>query len=448
MMTAVRSDAATRARLFRIIVVMGWFTHAADVAGGLDCAEPADLVDRPGHRARSWVFASPPGLVLSCATFADPDPNSPLPRKDARQTHPGKVGSARRAQEDRATRSEADGDHPSPADRHTATRALAWPRAGHGYDGSMGTVLLAAPRGYCAGVERAVDAVERALEQHGGPVYVRKQIVHNLHVVRDLELKGAVFVDELDEVPEAAVAVLSAHGSSPTVHLDAASRQLGLIDATCPLVTKVHLEARRFAEDDRTIILIGHAGHEEVEGTSGQAPDRTILVQSIEEAERVEVPDPARLSYLTQTTLSVDETNQIVEALRSRFPGIQGPPREDICYATQNRQDAVKEVARRADVVLVIGSKNSSNSNRLAEVSLEWGTPAYLVDDESEVDSAWLDGADVVGLTSGASAPERLVTRMLGWLAARGFDRVEQALITEERVRFTLPPGVRATTKS
>jgi 4-hydroxy-3-methylbut-2-en-1-yl diphosphate reductase len=312
----------------------------------------------------------------------------------------------------------------------------------------MGTVLLAAPRGYCAGVERAVDAVERALEQHGGPVYVRKQIVHNLHVVRDLELKGAVFVDELDEVPEAAVVVLSAHGSSPTVHLDAASRQLGLIDATCPLVTKVHLEARRFAEDDRTIILIGHAGHEEVEGTSGQAPDRTILVQSIEEAERVEVPDPARLSYLTQTTLSVDETNQIVDALRSRFPEIQGPPREDICYATQNRQDAVKEVARRADVVLVIGSKNSSNSNRLAEVSLEWGTPAYLVDDESEVDSAWLDGADVVGLTSGASAPERLVTRMLGWLAARGFDRVEQALITEERVRFTLPPGVRATTKS
>ena len=220
----------------------------------------------------------------------------------------------------------------------------------------MGTVLLAAPRGYCAGVERAVDAVERALELHGGPVYVRKQIVHNLHVVRDLERKGAVFVDELDEVPEAAVVVLSAHGSSPTVHAGAASRRLELIDATCPLVTKVHLEARRFAEDDRTIILIGHAGHEEVEGTSGQAPDRTILVQSIEEAERVEVPDPSRLSYLTQTTLSVDETNQIVDALRSRFPEIQGPPREDICYATQNRQDAVKEVARRADVVLVIGS--------------------------------------------------------------------------------------------
>jgi 4-hydroxy-3-methylbut-2-enyl diphosphate reductase len=310
----------------------------------------------------------------------------------------------------------------------------------------VGTVLLAAPRGYCAGVERAVDAVERALEQHDGPVYVRKQIVHNLHVVRGLEDKGAVFVEELDEVPEGAVVVLSAHGSSPTVHADAESRRLSLIDATCPLVTKVHLEARRFADDDQTIILIGHAGHEEVEGTSGQAPERTILVQSVAEAQRVEVPDPTRLSYLTQTTLSVDETSQIVDALRSRFPEIQGPPREDICYATQNRQDAVKEVARQSDVVLVIGSKNSSNSNRLAEVSQERGTPAYLVDDASEVDPAWLEGADVVGLTSGASAPEWLVEQMLGWLADRGFDRVEQALITEERVRFALPPGVRATT--
>ena len=293
-----------------------------------------------------------------------------------------------------------------------------------------------------------MDAVERALEMHGGPVYVRKQIVHNLHVVRDLERKGAVFVDELDEVPGAAVVVLSAHGSSPTVHADAASRGLELIDATCPLVTKVHLEARRFAEDDQTILLIGHAGHEEVEGTSGQAPDRTILVQSIEEAELVEVPDSSRLSYLTQTTLSVDETNEIVAVLRGRFPEIQGPPREDICYATQNRQDAVKEVVRRADVVLVIGSRNSSNSNRLAEVSRERGTPAYLVDDETEVDPSWLDGAEVVGLTSGASAPEVLVTRMLEWLAVRGFDRVEQALITEESVRFALPAGVRATTKS
>jgi 4-hydroxy-3-methylbut-2-enyl diphosphate reductase len=308
-------------------------------------------------------------------------------------------------------------------------------------------VLLAAPRGYCAGVERAVEAVERALAKHGAPVYVRKQIVHNLHVVRDLESQGAVFVDDVDEVPEAAVTVLSAHGSPPRVFDEARDRGLDLIDATCPLVTKVHVEARRFADADRTIVLIGHAGHEEVEGTSGQAPDRTILVQSVAEAQQVEVPDPSRLSYLTQTTLSVDETDQILDVLRARFPSIEGPPREDICYATQNRQDAVKEVARLADVVLVIGSKNSSNSNRLAEVSWERGTPAYLVDDASEVDPAWLEGAEIVGLSSGASAPEWLVTEMIDWLAARGFDRVEQALITEERVRFALPPEVRATTR-
>ncbi len=307
----------------------------------------------------------------------------------------------------------------------------------------MGTVLLAAPRGYCAGVERAVDAVERALERHGTPVYVRKQIVHNLHVVRDLEAKGAIFVEELDEVPPGAVTVLSAHGSAPAVHEAGRDRGLRVIDATCPLVTKVHLEARRFAGDGRTILLIGHAGHEEVEGTSGQAADRTILVQSVDEARTVAVPAGAPLSYLTQTTLSVDETAAIVDELRGRFPDIEGPPREDICYATQNRQDAVKEVARRADVVLVIGSRNSSNSNRLAEVSRERGTPAYLVDDESEVDPAWLDGADVVGLTSGASAPEWLVARMLDYLADRGFDRVEQAMVTEESVRFALPAGVR-----
>jgi 4-hydroxy-3-methylbut-2-enyl diphosphate reductase len=309
----------------------------------------------------------------------------------------------------------------------------------------MGTVLLAAPRGYCAGVERAVDAVERALDRHGSPVYVRKQIVHNLHVVRDLEDKGAIFVEELDEVPAGAVTVLSAHGSAPTVHAAGDDRGLRVVDATCPLVTKVHLEARRFAGEGRTILLIGHAGHEEVEGTSGQAPDRTILVQSVDDARSVEIPADLPLSYLTQTTLSVGETAVIVDELRARFPHIQGPPREDICYATQNRQDAVKEVARRADVVLVIGSRNSSNSNRLAEVSRECGTPAYLVDDESEVDPAWLDGADVVGLTSGASAPEWLVARMLGFLGERGFDRVEQAMVTEESVRFALPAGVRVT---
>ena len=298
-------------------------------------------------------------------------------------------------------------------------------------------VLLAAPRGYCAGVERAVEAVERALQTHGAPIYVRKQIVHNAHVVRDLESKGAVFVDEETEVPEGAVVVLSAHGVAPVVHENAAARRLTVLDATCPLVTKVHLEARRFTKRDRTIVLIGHAGHEEVVGTTGQSPDRTILVQDVAEARSLRVVDPDNLAYLTQTTLSVDETNEIVEVLRERFPSIEGPPREDICYATQNRQDAVKELARRADVVLVIGSDNSSNSKRLAEVAREQGTPAHLVDDETEVDPAWLDGADVVGITSGASAPEWLVDRMLSWLASRGANEVEELRLTEEHVRFS-----------
>ena len=306
-----------------------------------------------------------------------------------------------------------------------------------------GTVLLAAPRGYCAGVERAVDAVERALAKYGAPVYVRKQIVHNLHVVRDLEGKGAVFVDQETEVPEEAVVVLSAHGVAPWVYKNAGARRLEVIDATCPLVTKVHVEARRFAQQGRTIVLIGHEGHEEVEGTSGQAPERTILVQSPEEARRVVVPDPDNLSYLTQTTLSVDETNEIVRILEERFPAITGPPSDDICYATQNRQDAVKVIAPASDVVLVIGSRNSSNSNRLAELSRELGTPAHLVDDDTAVDPAWLEGAGTVGVTSGASAPEWLVHRMLGWLAERGFTTVEEVTLTEERVRFSLPAGVR-----
>ncbi|HEY7660659.1 MAG TPA: 4-hydroxy-3-methylbut-2-enyl diphosphate reductase [Actinomycetota bacterium] len=301
----------------------------------------------------------------------------------------------------------------------------------------MTTILLAAPRGYCAGVERAVEAVERALDTHGPPVYVRKQIVHNLHVVRDLESKGAIFVEEETEVPEGAVVVLSAHGVAPTVYANATERGLTVLDATCPLVTKVHLEARRFATQGRTIVLIGHAGHEEVVGTTGQAPDGTILVQDIEQARTVEVPDPSNLSYLTQTTLSVDETNAIVAVLRERFPDIQGPPREDICYATQNRQDAVKEVARRSDVVLVIGSDNSSNSNRLAEVARELGTPAYLVDDETEVDPAWVEGAEVIGLTSGASAPERLVERMIAWLTTLGATEVEEVRHTQEHLRFS-----------
>jgi 4-hydroxy-3-methylbut-2-en-1-yl diphosphate reductase len=303
-------------------------------------------------------------------------------------------------------------------------------------------VLLAAPRGYCAGVERAVEAVERALERHGAPVYVRKQIVHNLHVVRDLEAKGAIFVEEIDQVPAGAVTVLSAHGSPPSVYEEARRRRLELIDATCPLVTKVHVEARRFAGEGRTIVLIGHAGHEEVEGTSGQAPASTVLVQDLDEAARVELPD-GPLAYLTQTTLSVDETGHIVSALRERYPELQPPPREDICYATQNRQDAVKAIAPRSDVVLVIGSRNSSNSNRLAEVARELGADAYLVDDETEVEDGWVADATTVGVTSGASAPEHLVERMLEWLATRGFDDVEQVPIVEEGVRFSLPVGVR-----
>ena len=304
-------------------------------------------------------------------------------------------------------------------------------------------VLLAGPRGYCAGVERAVDAVERALATHGPPVYVRKQIVHNRHVVGDLEAKGAVFVDEESEVPEGSLVVLSAHGVAPEVYRNAEGRRLTVVDATCPLVTKVHLEARRFAREGLTIILVGHEGHEEVVGTSGQAPERVVLVGSPEEARTVEVTDPERVAYVTQTTLSVDETNEIIAILRQRFPAIQGPPKEDICYATQNRQDAVKEVARRSDVVLVIGSDNSSNSKRLAEVARETGTPAYLVDDESEVDAGWLEGAEVVGVTSGASAPEHLVDRMLEWLRARGGTDVEEVRIAQENVRFSTPAGLR-----
>jgi 4-hydroxy-3-methylbut-2-enyl diphosphate reductase len=298
-------------------------------------------------------------------------------------------------------------------------------------------VLLAAPRGYCAGVERAVDAVERALERSGPPVYVRRQIVHNLHVVRDLEAKGAVFVEEETDVPEGAVVVLSAHGVAPEVYGNAEGRRLTVIDATCPLVTKVHLESRRFAGEGRTILLIGHAGHEEVVGTTGQSPDRTILVENVEQAWTVDVPDPEHLTFLTQTTLSVDETDEIVDVLRQRFPSITAPPKDDICYATQNRQDAVKAVAPRADVVLVIGSKNSSNSNRLVEVSSALGTPAYLVDDETEVDPGWLRGADVIGLTSGASAPEWLVDRMLAKLAELGATEVEELRLAEEDLRFS-----------
>jgi 4-hydroxy-3-methylbut-2-enyl diphosphate reductase len=305
-------------------------------------------------------------------------------------------------------------------------------------------VLLASPRGYCAGVDRAVVAVEQALEQHGAPVYVRKQIVHNKHVVRTLERRGAIFVDETDEVPEGAIVVFSAHGVSPAVHAEAASRRLRTIDATCPLVTKVHNEARRFAGQDLDILLIGHAGHEEVEGTAGEAPDHIRLVENPEEAADVEVRDPARVAWLSQTTLSVDETLETVARLRERFPLLIDPPSDDICYATQNRQVAVKRIAAESDLVVVVGSRNSSNSVRLVEVALEHGArAAHLVDDAGEIDPAWLDGVRTVGVTSGASVPEHLVEGVLDWLAERGYDDVSEVRSAEERLTFSLPKELR-----
>jgi len=300
-------------------------------------------------------------------------------------------------------------------------------------------VLLAAPRGYCAGVDRAVETVERALQAFGAPIYVRKQIVHNLPVVRDLESKGAIFVEELEEVPSGATVILSAHGVAPEVYTQARARELRVIDATCPLVTKVHNEAKKFARDGYHIVLIGHEGHEEVVGTMGEAPTSITLIGAPGEADSLDLPADDKVAYLSQTTLSVDETNDVIERLRGRFPVIQGPPREDICYATQNRQTAVKVLAEKADVVLVIGSDNSSNSNRLAEVAAARGARSYLIDDETEIEDAWLEGARTVGITSGASAPEWLVDRVVGWFRARGVDDVEEVRVVEEDVHFALP---------
>ena len=303
-------------------------------------------------------------------------------------------------------------------------------------------VLLAAPRGYCAGVDRAVETVERALAKFGAPIYVRKQIVHNLPVVRDLEDKGAIFVDELEEVPEGATVILSAHGVAPEVYRDARARSLKVVDATCPLVTKVHNEAKKFAREGFDIVLIGHEGHEEVVGTMGEAPASITLIGSPEEAAKLDLSGSERVAYLSQTTLSVDETNDVIDVLRDRFPVIQGPPREDICYATQNRQQAVKAIAAKSDVVLVIGSDNSSNSNRLAEVARTFGARAYLIDDESEIEPSWFEGARTVGVTSGASAPEWLVDRVIGYFRERGVDIVETVTVVEEDVHFALPKQV------
>ncbi len=310
-------------------------------------------------------------------------------------------------------------------------------------------VLLAAPRGYCAGVDRAVVTVEKALDLYGAPVYVRKQIVHNVHVVSDLESRGAVFVEELEEVPSGATVVFSAHGVSPEVHRQAEARELKTIDATCPLVTKVHHEAKRFAGDDYDILLIGHEGHEEVEGTAGEAPDHIQLVQSPADVAGIVVRDPARVAWLSQTTLSVDETLETVAAIRERFPLLLDPPSDDICYATQNRQLAIKEISQDADLVIVVGSANSSNSVRLVEVALEAGAKtSYRVDDVSEIDEAWLEGVDKVSVTSGASVPEVLVDGVLAYLAERGYPDAQAVHSAEESLIFALPKELRKDLKA
>ena len=305
-------------------------------------------------------------------------------------------------------------------------------------------LLLAAPRGYCAGVDRAVQTVEHALDLHGPPVYVRKEIVHNKHVVASLRERGAIFVDELDDtIPEGAITVFSAHGVSPAVHEDAARRGLQTIDATCPLVTKVHREAVKFAAEGYTIVLIGHAGHEEVEGTTGEAPEHIVLVQTEEDVDGLEVPDPSKVAYISQTTLSVDETRSIINRLREKFPAITGPRTDDICYATTNRQAAVKQMADQCDLVLVIGSTNSSNSQRLVDVARDAGTQAHLIDNEGMVREEWLEGARVVGISSGASAPEELVERLVRFFRDRGAETVETFEVLREDVRFMLPKTIR-----
>src|SRR6266487_4294143 len=304
-------------------------------------------------------------------------------------------------------------------------------------------VLLAAPRGYCAGVDRAVQTVEHALDVYGAPVYVRKEIVHNKHVVEELRERGAIFVDQETEVPAGSTVVFSAHGVAPSVHANAADLKLFAIDATCPLVTKVHVEAKKFAAEGYTIVLIGHAGHEEVEGTMGEAPENMVLIETEDDVDRLEVSDPDKLAYLTQTTLSVEETRTIINKLRARFPNIVGPRTDDICYATTNRQAAVKQMAEQCDLVLVIGSRNSSNSNRLVEVARDHGAESYLIDNESQVQEEWLEGKRVVGITSGASAPEELVQGLVDFFKARGTTEIAEFDVIKEDVRFMLPKHIR-----
>ena len=304
-------------------------------------------------------------------------------------------------------------------------------------------ILLAAPRGYCAGVDRAVQTVERALDRYGPPVYVRKEIVHNKHVVEELRAKGAIFVESETEVPEGSVTVFSAHGVAPSVHENATARRLRTIDATCPLVTKVHVEARRFAAEGYTIVLVGHDGHEEVEGTMGEAPDHMVLVQTEQDVDELVLDDPQKVAFISQTTLSVDETRGIIERLRERFPAIVGPRTDDICYATTNRQAAVRRLARMCDLILVIGSRNSSNSQRLVEVASDCGARSHLIDNAGELDESWLDGVRTLGISSGASAPEELVQELLALFRARGVSDVSEVTVTREDVRFMLPKTIR-----
>lgn len=304
-------------------------------------------------------------------------------------------------------------------------------------------ILLAAPRGYCAGVDRAVQTVERALARYGPPVYVRKEIVHNKHVVEQLRARGAIFVETETEVPEGSVTVFSAHGVAPSVHENAAARRLRTIDATCPLVTKVHVEARRFAADGYTIVLVGHDGHEEVEGTMGEAPDHMVLVQTEQDVDELVLADPERVAYISQTTLSVDETRGIIDRLRERFPAIIGPRTDDICYATTNRQAAVRQLATACELVLVIGSRNSSNSQRLVEVARDYGARAQLMDNARELDEAWLEGVRILGISSGASAPEELVQELVALFRARGVSDISELTVTREDVRFMLPKTIR-----
>ena len=309
--------------------------------------------------------------------------------------------------------------------------------------GAPEKLLLAAPRGYCAGVDRAVQTVERALELYGPPVYVRKEIVHNKHVVEQLQERGAIFVDQESEVPEGETVVFSAHGVAPSVHANSEARSLKTIDATCPLVTKVHVEAKKFAAEGYTIVLIGHAGHEEVEGTMGEAPDHIVLIETEADVDALEVEDPDRVAFISQTTLSVDETKAIIARLREKFPNIMGPRTDDICYATTNRQMAVRQMAGECDLVLVIGSSNSSNSNRLVEVARDHGAESHLIDNESQVREEWLEGKRVVGISSGASAPEDLVQRLVDFFKQRGTEDVAEFQVVQEDVRFMLPKEIR-----